>query len=91
VWHVTLDLLAFLKRRAPPLKPKPPRRKKKDRHTWEYAKRRPYSLLLSKDVVAELDQIAKSLGLSRSMLVDQILRAFVEQYRKSYGEIRTSS
>jgi len=80
---MTLDLLSFLKRRTPPLKPKPPRRKKKDRHTWEYAKRRPYSFLLSKETVAELDTIAKQLGLSRSMLVDQILKAFVEQYKKS--------
>jgi hypothetical protein len=83
---MTLDLLAFLKRRVSLPQPKPPRRKKKDRHTWEYAKRRPYSLLLSKETVAELDKIAKQLGISRSMLVDQILRAFVEQYRKSYGE-----
>jgi hypothetical protein len=79
---VTLDLLSFLKRRVSLPQPKP-RRKKKDRHTWEYAKRRPYSLLLSKDVVAELDNIAKQLGLSRSMLVDQILKSFVDQYRKS--------
>lgn len=83
---MTLDLLSFLKRRAPLPQPKPPRRKKKDRHTWVYAKRRPYSFLLSKDVVAELDTIAKQLGISRSMLVEQILKAFVTQW-KNYGEI----
>jgi hypothetical protein len=86
-----LDLLTFIKRRVPALpQPKPPRRKKKDRHTWEYAKRRPYSFLLSKDTVAELDTIAKQLGISRSMLVDQILKTFVEQW-KNYGKTNPSN
>jgi hypothetical protein len=76
-----LDLISFLKRRTPLPQPKPPKRRKKDRHTWEYSKRRPYSFLLAKDVVAELDTIAQQLGLSRSMLVEKILRAFIEQYK----------
>jgi hypothetical protein len=53
---------------------------KKKYHTWEYAKRRPYGLLLRKDIVEYLDSVAKRLGVSRSILVEKILEEFVHQY-----------
>jgi hypothetical protein len=80
-----IDLLSYLKRKAEPLPQPKPRKKKKSRNTWQFSKRRPYSFLLSKDIVTELDSIAQQLGLSRSMLVEQILRAFVEQYKTQAG------
>jgi len=55
-------------------------KKKKKYHTWEYAKRRPYGLLLRKDIVEHLDSVAKRLGVSRSILVEKILEEFVHQY-----------
>jgi hypothetical protein len=80
-----IDILSYLKKKTEPLPQPKPRKRKKSRNTWQFSKRRPYSFLLSKDIVTELDTIAQQLGLSRSMLVEQILRAFVEQYKTHIG------
>jgi hypothetical protein len=72
------DILTYIKRRAPL---PPPKKKKKSRNTWKFSKRKPYVVLLNKELVAEVDNIAIKLGISRSMLVEQILRTFVEQFK----------
>jgi hypothetical protein len=77
------DILTYLKKRVGPLPP--PKKKKKSRNTWKFSKRKPYVILLNKELVAELDQIAIKLGISRSMLVEQILRTFVEHLKTPEG------
>ena len=68
-----------------------PKKKPRKHHTWEYAKRRPYGLLLRKDVVEYLDNVAKRLGVSRSMLVEKILEEFVHQYSSYESSISNKS
>jgi len=77
------DLFTFLKKRVGPLPP--PKKKKKSRNTWKFSKRKPYVMLLNRDMIEQLDQIAIKLGISRSMLVEQILRTFVEQFKTPEG------
>ena len=73
------DILTYIKRRA---SLPPPKKKKKSRNTWKFSKRKPYVVLLNKDLVAEVDNIAIQLGISRSALVEKILYKLVEQFKK---------
>jgi len=76
------DILTYIKRRV---SLPPPKKKKKSRNTWKFSKRKPYVVLLNKELVAEVDNIARQLGMSRSALVEKILYKLVEQYKTPEG------
>jgi hypothetical protein len=77
------DILTYIKRRVPL---PPPKKKKKSRNTWKFSKRKPYVVLLNKELVAEVDNIAIQLGMSRSALVEKILYKLVEQFKTPEGQ-----
>jgi hypothetical protein len=76
------DILTYIKRR---ISLPPPKKKKKSRNTWKFSKRKPYVVLLNKELVAEIDNIARQLGMSRSALVEKILYKLVEQFKTPEG------
>jgi hypothetical protein len=78
------DILAYIKRGAPL-----PKKKKRSKNTWKFSKRKPYVVLLNKELVAEVDNIARQLGISRSALIEKILYELVEQWR-NYGKTNPS-
>jgi hypothetical protein len=81
------DILTYIKKRAGPLPP--PKKKKKSRNTWKFSKRKGYVILLNKELVAEVDNIARQLGMSRSALVEKILYKLVEQYKSEGPSLET--